>query len=630
MMKQTRSAATRIGITVLICAFSISGSAQTVLNMIVPAIEVNNQRLDNVLEILSNKGNFYFSYNSNIIRKDSIVTMNMYNKTVKQVLDYLFKGTIEYKESGNYIILRPAPLVLTMVTNQSPSDEKTYRVSGYVLDEKSGERIHNASIYEKQRLVSTLTDSDGFFNLRLKSKSGKAALTVSKELYQDTTVVIQPKLNQQLTITIQPVEFSGRMITVSPNDYMLPDSIAIDVEIDSSITRYIYLKSDSLKVEKTGIGNFLLSSKLKIQSQNLRKFFINKPFQVSFTPGLSTHGRMSSQVVNNFSLNILGGYSSGVNGVELGGLFNIDKNNVQYMQAAGLFNIVGGYMKGVQLSGIVNTVLNNVEGLQASGIHNMSKGTLQGVQLGGIYNHVSGKVTGLQAAGISNFSQGSVTGMQLGGVANVSNKQVSGVQLAGVANYSRETKGVQIGGVLNYSKRLQGVQIGLINISDTSDGYSIGLINIAIKGYHKLSLSTNEVVNINAAFKTGNSKLYSILQAGINPDTSKKLYSFGYGIGSEIALGTRFSVNPEISSQYLYLGSWDYLNLLNKFHLNVNLKLGRYFSIYAGPSFAVYYSNQDAEVSGYKFKVPPSGYRTFNMGRYVNGWFGWNAGINIF
>ncbi|MEO5995188.1 MAG: STN and carboxypeptidase regulatory-like domain-containing protein [Chitinophagaceae bacterium] len=630
-MKHPGLAHLRVFTTVLIvCLFSGSSYSQAILNMILPPLEVNNQRLDNVLEIISNKGNFYFSYNSNIIKKDSIVSLSLNNKTVKQVLDYLFRGSVEYKESGNYIILRLAAMSLTLITNQSVSDEKTYLVTGFVLDEKTGEKISNASIYEKQRLVSSLTNSSGFFSMRLKNRSGKASLTVSKELYQDTTVDIQPKLNQQLTITILPVEFTGRMITVSPTDYLLPDSIAIDVEIDSTITRYVYIKSDSFKVEKTGIGNFLLSSRLKVQSVNLKKFFINKPFQFSIVPGLSTHGRMSAQVVNNLSISLLGGYSSGVNGLELGGLFNIDKKNVQYVQVAGLFNIVGGYMKGVQVAGLSNTVLNNVEGIQAAGINNLSKGSVKGLQLGGIYNHSSGKITGLQIAGISNFSKDMITGTQVSGVANVGNKQINGLQIAGVANYSKEVKGVQISSVLNYTKRLHGVQIGLINISDSSDGLSIGLINIVLKGYHKLSFSTNEAVNANVAFKTGTSKLYSILQAGANIDSSKKIYSFGYGLGKEISLGKRFAINPELTSQYLYLGSWDYLNLLNKINVNLTVKFGRYFSIFGGPSFAVYYSNQAGAETGYKFPVASVGHRTYDMGKNVIGWIGWNAGINIF
>jgi hypothetical protein len=207
------------------------------------------------------------------------------------------------------------------------------------------------------------------------------------------------------------------------------------------------------------------------------------------------------------------------------------------------------------------------------------------------------------------------------------------VQVAGIANISnKETDGMQIAGILNYTKKLKGVQIGLINISDSSEGYSIGLINIVKHGYHKVSFSANEVTNVNVTFKTGNSKLYSILMGGLNTNTKNKVYSYGYGIGSEIRLDKWkiFSFNPELSSQYLYLGSWNYTNVLNKLNLTVNFKLNKYISLYAGPSFNVYVSNQTISFNNYRFPIPKAGYNTFNAGKNVNGWFGWNVGINLF
>jgi hypothetical protein len=322
-------------------------------------------------------------------------------------------------------------------------------------------------------------------------------------------------------------------------------------------------------------------------------------------------------VVNNFSLNIFGGYTAGTNGLELGGLFNIDKKEVKYFQAAGLFNSVGGEVKGLQLAGINNLVQDSVEGMQAAGINNFVTGKMSGFQVAGIYNHVSDSVKGVQIAGVGNFSKEKVSGVQIAGVSNISNREMNGVQIAGV---------------INYAKKLRGVQIGLINIADTSAGYSIGLINVIIKGYHKLSFSFNEIQNFNAAFKTGNSKLYSILEAGLNASDSNKVYSFGYGLGSELSLNKRktFSINPELSCQYLYLGSWDYTNLLNRFNLNFNVKLGKYVSLFAGPSYSVYVTNQDFGFSGYRFPIPPSGYNTTKFSSTVTGWFGWNAGINFF
>lgn len=603
-----------IGVVLLITGITISSTGQNLLSKNI-SLDVNRQRLDNVLEILSNKGDFYFSYNSKIVKKDSLISLSVRNKTVKETLAMLFNNTYEFVESGNYVIIRKAPIRMTMVTNKATVEDKIYAVSGYVFDEQSGVAINEASVYEKKQLASALTNDAGFFKLKLKSsKTSTATLFISKEFYEDTSIVIEPRHNQELTITMMPVEKEEDKVTVTPEDYLVPDSIKTATD---TVSRAVAPLGDSAKVERTGMGRFLLSTKQQVQSLNLNHFFTTRPVQISLTPGLGSHGKMSGQVVNNFSLNVLGGYTAGTNGVEIGGIFNIDKKEVKYFQAAGIFNVDGGKMKGFQVAGINNTVLDTSYGFQAAGINNLVRGKFAGFQVGGIYNHVADSVKGVQTAGIANFARRKLSGVQFAGVGNVSNK---------------ETDGVQIAGVFNYSKKLRGVQIGLINIADTSEGYSIGLINVIIKGYHKLSFSTNEIVNVNAAFKTGNSRLYSILQAGVNAGSDDRVYSFGYGLGSELNLNKRktLSLNPELTSQYLYLGSWDYTNILNRVHLNFNVKLGKYFSFFAGPAFSVYISDQKTALAGYRFPIPPSGYHVISFGNQVTGWFGWNAGINFF
>lgn len=615
-MKQKAGLVTSLVLSLVFSLINLNASGQTILNRSI-SIDVVRQPLDDVLEILSNKGNFYFSYNSSIIKKDSLITLSADNKTIKQVLDMLFKSGFEYKESGNYIILRRAPLKLTLITNRAVSEDKIYTVSGYVLDDQTGEKVSYASIYEKQRLASAMTNEQGYFKLKLKSKYKTASLTVSKEYYEDTTVIIEPKYNQQITITIMPMDITEQTVVISPKNYEAPDSIMLNLQQNDSVRwLYTYKKTDSVKVERTRFGQWLISSKQKFQSINLNKFFTARPYQVSFVPGLSTNGKLNSQVINNFSFNVLGGYSGGVNGMEIGGLFNINKKTVQYLQIAGILNTTGGGMNGLQIAGINNTVVDSVDGLQIAGINNHVGGSHTGMQIGGIYNHVGGSMTGIQLAGIGNFTR----------------RKTKGIQIAGIGNFSKtEVTGVQLAGVLNYTKRLKGLQIGLINISDVSDGYSIGLINIVLKGYHKLAVFSNETMNLNVAFKTGTRNLYSILLAGMNAGASdEKIYSYGYGLGREMPFGRVIGINTEITSQYLHLGSWDHLNLLSKLNLHFYINLAKGVSIFGGPSLNGFYSNQTAAVSGYKFDIPYSSQHTFKMFDKVNGWIGWNAGISFF
>lgn len=324
------------------------------------------------------------------------------------------------------------------------------------------------------------------------------------------------------------------------------------------------------------------------------------PARIAFVPRLSTQGKADAQTTSNFSFNILGGNTGSVNGVEIGGLFNIDRKNVQYVQVAGLFNTVGGNVTGVQVGGIYNTVAGNVTGVQVSGI----------------YNHAGQKLNGVQVAGIGNYSREIVKGIQVAGISNISN---------------RGTTGLQVSGIFNYAKHLRGLQVGLINIADTSSGFSIGLINVVAKGYHKLSLYTNEVLNMNIAYKSGNPKLYNIILAGINAGTDEKVFSYGYGLGHEIKLGKTVTLNPEITTQYVYLGNWHYLNLLSRAQLTASIKLTKNVALFGGPAFSAYYTDQINAVHGYKFRLPSGNYSTYKLwNNNTTGWIGWTAGISFF
>ena len=630
-----------------IAAILFSGTslqAQTLLGKAI-SVDINKQRLDNVLEIVSNKGNFYFSYNSNAIKRDSLVSFSVNGETVKQILDRLFPADFEFIESGNYIILRRKPISFALVTQQDSTADRFYTITGHIIDGETGGNIANASVYEKQQLSSVLTNDNGYFKLKLKSRYSTANITVSKVFYKDTTVSIQPKFNQNLTITILPIENEATIITVAPQDFVLPDTILFEVKKPSGTELYLYKRNNDISVERRGLGKFFLSAKQKAQSLNLKNFFANRPFQLSLFPGVSTQGKMNPQVINNFSFNLFGGYSGGVGIVELGGVFNLDKKDVQYFQAAGVTNIVGGKIKGIQVAGLNNTVLGDAEAAQFAMAANIVNGRMEGGQFSLIYNHVLGTMNGVQASGILNFTNKEFTGTQLAGASNISPKRVIGTQLAGMFNFAesikgtqiaglvniaaKKTTGTQIAGLFNYTRKLKGVQIGLINIADSLDGLSIGLLNISKNGYHKVSVGTNEVFDLNVALKTGSHKLYSILLGSINLDKRDKTYSLGFGLGRENKLGRLVAVNTELTTQQIYLGVKNATNVLTRLQANLNLKISRHIAVYLGPAYNVYYSDQTIPANDYKFNIPNRS-KAHRLGDKVSGWIGWNAGIHLF
>jgi len=543
------------------------------------SLNISKQPLRNVLDKISKQGGFNFSYAGALMQKDSIVSLSAQNKTIREVLGQLFQGDVDFKESGNYIILRPASRRFSVVPENIHTRKKLYEIEGYVYDERSGTAVKDASVYEKRLLRSTLTDEKGFFKLKFKKAQEGIILSVSKENFRDTSL-----------------QFLSA-ITVNAQAYLDNDSD----------------EGPSNRVERFGFGRFLTSSRQRIQSLNIPDFIANSPFQASLLPGMSSHGMLSSQIVNKGSLNVWGGYTAGVDGVEIGGIFNVNKKDVKKVQVAGMLNVVGGSVNGVQAGGLANVVLDSVAGVQAAGLANTAGKAVNGVQAAGIVNAGLDRLEGVQVAGIVNFVAKSVRGTQIAGVANVNGGTL---------------KGSQIAGVLNYSKNMHGTQIGLFNVADTSSGVGLGLLNLVRKGYHKVSISTNEVLNTNISIKTGNAKLYTILIGGMNISNSEKVYSVGIGWGHDFIFNDRLSLAAELSTQFLYLGKPISDHYLNKAQTHLQFTAIKGITLFAGPSYSVYNGKATGTAeAGYKRDFAPKYSRPFSEN--VKGWIGWNIGLTF-
>jgi len=553
-----------------------SATAQNKLNSII-SINVKQIKLSALLDTIGKRNGFYFSYSNDEISADSLVTLAADHQPLRAVLDTLFKNNVDYKENPGYVILRLAPNDLTVKAENVGGKEQSYYISGYILDERTGLGIPNASVYEKRLLIATLSDKKGYFKIRVRT-AGMVTLTVSKEFYKDASVNF----------------LSDVTIGLKPEDTGYTGEASAD------------------KAEKSWLGRIFISSAQKIQGINLRDYFASVPFQASLTPGLSSRGMMSSQVVNHFSYNAIGGYTAGLDGVEIATLFNINRLDVKYFQVAGLFNITGGNFTGMQVGGIGNTVLKKVRGLQ----------------IAAVYNTVTDSVKGVQVAGILNITKGSARAVQVAGVSNYIGKNSNGFRVAGIANITGDTvKGAQIAGIFNRARVMDGFSLAVVNIADTLNGYAVGLLNLSKNGYHKIMAHSSDIAPANLAFKTGNQKLYSVLSAGINPDEKTTYFALGFGIGHEFVFNDRYSLAAEFSTHALMANKWDKVHTIDRLSALLNFKVNPTLTFFAGPSFNLY-DNQGSVFPDEQRQILKNKPGLMNIGN-KKGWIGWSVGISF-
>jgi len=422
-----------LSLCIAVICLATQAIAQSNLTKEITINKIDHQRIGSVLQKIAAKGQFTFAYNNQTIPADSLISMSDFNGTIYSFLSTTLGPDYEFKEVPGYIVLRHAPNKMLMNATVDDVKDQQLTIRGQIANVGTGQPLAQVSVYEKNQLVSTLTDDKGEFELKLRNQTGSIVLTATKENYRDTSLLF-----------LQEVKVNSK----------------------KSKKRYKYYPDEAANKLGKGFTRLFIGSKQRVQNMNLGGFFAFSPYQVSLTPGLSSHGMYSSQVVDDVSLNLLGGYTAGVEGVELAGLFNIDRWNVSFVQAAGLFNVVGGNMNGIQMAGIYNHVLN----------------------------------------------------------------QAGGIQMAGIANSADEVKGAQIAGLFNVAKKVKGVQIaGLFNVADSSD-YPIALINFVKNGRKSLSLNYDELQYLHVDFRSGGRVLYGLIGAGYNfSHTNKYAFDTGFG-----------------------------------------------------------------------------------------------------
>jgi hypothetical protein len=389
-----------------------------------------------------------------------------------------------------------------------------------------------------------------------------------------------------------------------------------------------------------------------------------RSFQLSFVPFIGTDGTFATENLYNFSLNLLGGVTGGVDGIELGGFLNVNLHSMTGLQAAGFVNVVNGRAKGLQMSGFVNVnngfteglqgagfgnivngntralqgsgfgniVTGNMEGIQATGFGNIVAGNSKGIQLAGFGNVTGGNSASIQASGFGNITGGSLTGIQASGFGNITGERMSGIQAAGFGNIATEVEGIQVAGFLNVARRVNGLQLGFVNIADTVDGLPIGFLSIVRRGYRKLELTAGDAMNLSAGFKIGVRRFYNIFSLGTQTTGGDWLFAWGYGIGSEFNLPDNRNLNVEILTHRFMEEEWwrhSRLNMLNQARVTYARPLSERWQIFAGPAIN-FHMIRDVENAGKPADIAPYELFSFRV-RDTNTrvWLGINAGLRF-
>ena len=359
--------------------------------------------------------------------------------------------------------------------------------------------------------------------------------------------------------------------------------------------------------------------------------YIDMPFNISLYPGGSIVNLVgvNKKIINHVVFNIIGGEAAVLRGVEFGSVINIYTEDVTGAQFAGVVNIIGNDVKAAQFAGVANITGGSALAAQFAGIINMVEEDFKGAQYAGITNINGGDEIGAQWAGIANLNAGNAYGAQFAGIANINGNSFSGAQFAGVTNIQKTLdKGAQFAGIVNISDTVKsGVQIAPVNLSEVNNGIPIGLFSYVKNAGLNYSLWADETSFINAGLMSGNEKFKNMLFLGLKPDESMK-YTLGFTFGVHFNLTDKFYLDPQISTQVIKDEKdaffEDISGNLSRLKLLAGYQIADFVSVFAGPTFNFYYSDDrdgsDIYSGGSTGKTGDIFYRT---------WFGFSAGLRF-
>jgi TonB-dependent starch-binding outer membrane protein SusC len=154
-------------------------------------LKLGESSVGQVLTEIENQSEFYFLFNQKLVDTERRVNVQLSNKKIGEVLDYVFNGTTtDYVVMDRQIVLSPKEYLAEVKSTMQPRT-----ITGTVLDE-NGDPLAGANILIKGTTTGVITDPNG--NYSIQADAG-ATLVISFIGYTPQEILV----GNQTTIDVQ-------------------------------------------------------------------------------------------------------------------------------------------------------------------------------------------------------------------------------------------------------------------------------------------------------------------------------------------------------------------------------------------------------------------------------------------
>lgn len=212
----------RLALLIFVVFTSRTGIAQDNILQKRASIDIKNRSLQEALTALEKSADVTFSYSSRQIPSSKIVTLQMTDRPLSEILDRLFQNlNIQYLVIEGKIILKP-----------SKADTKTkYTISGHIQDANDGETLIGATILITDITQGTISNTYGFYSITLPAGTysvkysfvGYKDVVRQLDLFSDQRVDVQlsADISQLAELIISPDDSTTVLENIHTNSYAI-------------------------------------------------------------------------------------------------------------------------------------------------------------------------------------------------------------------------------------------------------------------------------------------------------------------------------------------------------------------------------------------------------------------------
>ena len=260
-------------------------------------IRMSDVKISAVLKSITRKTGFSFTYDTDLVSPEEIISVNAQDLQVRALLDQIFAGrSFIYSLLDNHIIIYRAINENTPVIRE-PGKESVYMISGLITDEETGETLPYATIGINKKGIGTISNLEGTFALKIPADCLDDSLSISYLGFSKRTIPVSQAIETNFNIglkryyvpipeviirTREPIELIRNIVTnINENYGTTPSKL-------TAFYRESVRKKDKLHLYSEAVLNIYKSPySLTFQTDQISVFKSRKTENIDFTDTLT-------------------------------------------------------------------------------------------------------------------------------------------------------------------------------------------------------------------------------------------------------------------------------------------------------------------------------------------------------